>query len=444
VVYLSSISPDGTQLGKVFLQRQKDDRLEVVSANGGRMFFEGTRQRFLELDDGHQVEGPVAGALDYRLATFARNDVALPDGAQTRTEDDPELMPTLKLIGDERPQAQAQLHRRLAPPLIALAFALLTVPLGRSSPRQQRYGRMMLALMAYMVGTNLMFIGSGWIANGKIPPALGLSRKRLSVSVAIALSLLTAVMVLSAETLGPWGQDRADALKSSAKWGRDISSSRYSGLWAREGDTFLSAVAGEEQLVGDKGTRLILRDVRLYRIAEDGRIASLTHADTVEHDKDGWILTGVRRDTFGERSVTRQEVAREPWNSKLDPAALATGIAKPRNLSLAELSTSIAYRERNGLDARDFEDVYWSRWFYPVNVLALCLAAVPFAFGSLRSGGMGKRLFLGILFALGFWLLQLFFGRMAGALKFDFRIAYALPPIVMLAVSGLLFRRKSG
>jgi hypothetical protein len=46
VVYLSSISPDGTQLGKVFLQRQKDDRLEVVSANGGRMFFEGTRQRF--------------------------------------------------------------------------------------------------------------------------------------------------------------------------------------------------------------------------------------------------------------------------------------------------------------------------------------------------------------------------------------------------------------
>ncbi|WP_439448074.1 LPS export ABC transporter permease LptG [Stenotrophomonas sp. ATs4] len=274
--------------------------------------------------------------------------------------------------------------------------------------------------------------------------ALGLSRKRLSVSVAIALSLLTAVMVLSAETLGPWGQDRADALKSSAKWGQDISTARYSGLWAREGDTFLSAAGGEEQLVGDKGTRLILRDVRLYRIAENGGIASLTHAATAEHDNDGWVLTGVRRDTFGERSATREEVAREPWNSKLDAGALATGIAKPRNLSVAELRTSIEYRERNGLDARDYEDVYWSRWFYPLNVLALCLAAVPFAFGSLRSGGMGKRLFLGILFALGFWLLQLFFGRMAGALKFDYRIAYALPPIVMLAVSGLLFRRKSG
>ncbi|MGY2498382.1 LptF/LptG family permease, partial [Klebsiella pneumoniae] len=35
VVYLSSISHDGTRLGRVFLQRQKDDRLEVVSAAGG-------------------------------------------------------------------------------------------------------------------------------------------------------------------------------------------------------------------------------------------------------------------------------------------------------------------------------------------------------------------------------------------------------------------------
>lgn len=174
VVYLSSISPDGTQLGKVFLQRAKDDRLEVVSAASGRMYFEGERQRFLELDKGHQVEGPLAGALDYRLATFARNDVALPDGAQTRKDDDPELMSTLQLLGDGRTQAQAELHRRLAPPLIALAFALLTVPLGRSSPRQQRYGRMMLALLAYMVGTNLTFIGAGWIASGKLPAMLGL------------------------------------------------------------------------------------------------------------------------------------------------------------------------------------------------------------------------------------------------------------------------------
>lgn len=274
--------------------------------------------------------------------------------------------------------------------------------------------------------------------------ALGLSRRRLALSVAVSLSILTAMMVLSGETLGPWAQSRADALKSSAKWNTDMSVARYSGLWAREGDTFLNAQTGEEQLLEGGGTRLVLHDVRLYQIAPDGHLASLTYAASAEHARDGWTLKKVRRDRFESRSATRETVEQEPWASQLDATALAAGLTKPRNLPASEIRTSIEYRKRNGLDARDYEDIYWSRWFYPVNVLVLCLAAVPFAFGSLRSGGMGKRLFLGILFALGFWLLQLFFGRMAGALKFDYRIAYALPPIVMLAVSGWLFRRKSG
>lgn len=174
VVYLSSISPDGTGLGRVFINRLREGRVEVVSAASGRLYFEGQTQRYLQLDDGQQIEGPTDGGKDYRLATFARNDVAMPDGAQTRQSDDPELLPTSQLIGDERPQAKAQLHSRIAPPLIALAFALLTVPLARSSPRQQRYGRMMLAFLAYMVGMNLMFIGTGWIADGKVPGGLGL------------------------------------------------------------------------------------------------------------------------------------------------------------------------------------------------------------------------------------------------------------------------------
>ena len=273
--------------------------------------------------------------------------------------------------------------------------------------------------------------------------ALGLSRRRIALSVAIALSLLTALMVVNGETLAPWGQNKADVLKTSARWNTDMTMARYSGLWAREGDTFLNAQSGEEQLTDDGATRLLLHDVRLYRLDADGRLASLTHAVTARHDAQGWTLEQVRRDTFGERSATRQTIASEPWDSALDAAALASGLTKPRSLTAAELRTSIEYRKRNGLDARDYEDTYWSRWFYPLNVLALCLAAVPFAFGSLRSGGMGKRLFLGMLFALGFLLLQMFFGRMAGALKFDYRIAYALPPIVMLLVSSWLFKRRS-
>src|SRR3546814_5275751 len=83
-------------------------------------------------------------------------------------------------------------------------------------------------------------------------------------------------------------------------------------------------------------------------------------------------------------------------------------------MSARDLRSGINYRKRNGLDASEFEEHYWGRWFYTLNVLALCLAGIPFAFGTLRSGGAGKRLFIGIVFALGFWLLQMQFVKLAG------------------------------
>ena len=49
-----------------------------------------------------------------------------------------------------------------------------------------------------------------------------------------------------------------------------------------------------------------------------------------------------------------------------------------------------------------------------------------------------------IVFALGFWMLQLTFSKLAGIYRFDYRIAYAMPPLIMLLVSYLLFRRRSG
>ncbi|MGN6224441.1 LPS export ABC transporter permease LptG [Pseudoxanthomonas sp.] len=271
--------------------------------------------------------------------------------------------------------------------------------------------------------------------------ALGLSRRRLSISVAAALGLLTALMVFSGETLGPWGQSQADVLKNSARSG-DVAVDRFYGLWAREGNTFMYAQSGEEREESGRNW-LQLHDVRLYELAPDGRLASIAHAATAEHLDGHWLLKNVRRTTFHARSVTQQQVLGERWESKLDAAVLSSGLTKARNLPTRELGQNIDYRKRNGLDAREYEDLYWSRWFYPLNVLALCLAAIPFAFGSLRSGGMGKRLFLGIIFAVSFWALQLQFVRLASAFHLDFRIAYAMPPILLLAVSAWMFRRRS-
>jgi lipopolysaccharide export system permease protein len=271
--------------------------------------------------------------------------------------------------------------------------------------------------------------------------ALGLSRRRLSASVALALALLTLLMVVNGETLAPWGEERGQAIKGLRN--KDLVVDQYSGVWAREGDMFLNARSGEEKFRGNDHW-LELRGVRLFQFEVDGRLQSIANVEVAEHRPGGWLLRNVERTTFGPKSVKRSRVTEEHWDSTLDEAALAASVSSPSNMGSLELRNSIAYRARNGLESGEFEQVYWGRWFYPFNVLALCLAAIPFAFGTLRSGGYGKRLFLGIVFALGFWVLQQWFTKLAGIYHFDYRIAYAIPPLIMLAVSGLLFKRRSG
>ena len=174
VAYTGTMSSDGTKLGRVFVYRERGERMDVATARSGELYRdEGAR--VLALMDGFRVEGPLAGkGLDYRLMRYARNEMQLPGPEDARPSNDPAFKPFTELLGDPSPAANAQLHWRIAPPLLAFAFVLLAVPLSRSSPRQARYGSMLLAFLAYLVGIFMMLLGSQWLADGSLPPAAGL------------------------------------------------------------------------------------------------------------------------------------------------------------------------------------------------------------------------------------------------------------------------------
>ena len=98
--------------------------------------------------------------------------------------------------------------------------------------------------------------------------------------------------------------------------------------------------------------------------------------------------------------------------------------------------------ERNRLDPGEFEKAYWARWFYPVNAIVLCLAVMPFAFGNLRSGGFGKRLFLAIVIGLGYFLVQRLAVDVAAVNHVDLRVGNLLPPFTAALLAWLYFRRR--
>ena len=173
VVYVGGMSNDGRQLQRIFVYRQKGDRLDVTTARSGHLSLDGD-QRYLTLDDGFRVEGPLEAGRDYRLMRYASNDLHLPQGDDNEDLHDPQAMSTPELLRDPRREAGAQVHYRIAPPLLALAFALLAVPLARSPPRQPRYGRILIGFLAYLFGTNMVMLGTDWLGSGKLPMAAGL------------------------------------------------------------------------------------------------------------------------------------------------------------------------------------------------------------------------------------------------------------------------------
>ena len=174
IVYVGSMSADGRRFSQMFVHRIDGDRIDVTTSRSGALYLDRDGTRYLQLDDGFRVEGPVGTGRDYRLMRYVRNELRLPDTAAKRAENDPALKSTFDLLRDPRPEAASQLHWRIAPALLTLAFALIAVPLARSPPRQARYGRIMVAFLAYLVGMNLTVLGTRWITEGKVPAAIGL------------------------------------------------------------------------------------------------------------------------------------------------------------------------------------------------------------------------------------------------------------------------------
>jgi lipopolysaccharide export system permease protein len=269
--------------------------------------------------------------------------------------------------------------------------------------------------------------------------AAGLSKLQIGAGAVWPLLLITALMILTAEVIAPAAEQMAQTLANAKS--KQLMMSRYSYLWVREGNVFLNARGGSPRVENGKPV-VELDDVRLFEFDTRGKLVSLAHASKALHQDGQWTLNDVERTRFLPSSVAVEKIARQRWNTELDEKSIESTLSRPRYLSSRELSNNIDYLRRNKLDAVKLEETYWGRWFYPIKVVVLCLATLPFAFGSLRSGGFGKRLFLGMLIGIGYMLTERMFVQLAGVYHLDVRLAYLVSPLLLLAVCwGWLSKR---
>ena len=88
---------------------------------------------------------------------------------------------------------QAEVQWRISIPLAALLLALLAVPLSYTSPREGRFGKIAIAILIYIPYANFLVLARKWIANGTIPPWVGLWPVHIAVAILIAYLLIKRV-----------------------------------------------------------------------------------------------------------------------------------------------------------------------------------------------------------------------------------------------------------
>jgi lipopolysaccharide export system permease protein len=89
---------------------------------------------------------------------------------------------------------------------------------------------------------------------------------------------------------------------------------------------------------------------------------------------------------------------------EVSSALLGSSIAKPLSLSARELLSYIDYLKRNSMDATKYETEFWYRVARTFTVLIMPVLALAFVFGSLRTGGAGGRLMIGVIIGLAYYL----------------------------------------
>jgi lipopolysaccharide export system permease protein len=172
VFYAEHVGADGV-LHNVFVQRQVADRIEVALANSAT-YTKGAEDgsHLVTLFDGRRYEG-IPGHADFRVIEFREHGIPIATPPTVGGTQDPDTKPTAELFGSLAPSDIAQLQIRGSAPIMALLLTLIAVPLSRLQPRQGRYARVGLAIVAYFLYSNLLAVAKVWLEKGDVPPLVG-------------------------------------------------------------------------------------------------------------------------------------------------------------------------------------------------------------------------------------------------------------------------------
>lgn len=230
--------------------------------------------------------------------------------------------------------------------------------------------------------------------------AAGFDRGRILASVMIAVGACLMVLFLLAEFVIPELEARASAERDQLRSGQ-VHLGRFGALWLRDGDMMLRI--GYSAWSDDD--RPEFGNVLIYEMNEDMTPERVLHAVSASHTGSAWEFRRVaRRGVFESGGSGRERNL--TVDSTLSYDLFASAVSKPRMLAISDLLGMIELLDANELDTGRYRQALWNRLFFPLNVLAMILIALPFAFRGARQGGRGLSIFVGLSLGLMFFVVS--------------------------------------
>ena len=151
----------------------KEGTMEIWVATRAEQRGAGQAEQTFILYDGRRYEG-VPGSGEFRVIQFAEGGIPIRLGELSSAASKAELKPTRELLRSSDPADTAELQWRVSTPILALVLMVLAVPLSRLRPRQGRFGRIGVAILAYFFYSQLLAAARTWVESSVVPELVGI------------------------------------------------------------------------------------------------------------------------------------------------------------------------------------------------------------------------------------------------------------------------------
>ena len=175
IVFLERQSDDGHFMENVFIhQSVKSGELQnVETAAKARRYTDPEGRKYILFLNGQHYEGQ-PGQSNYRITQYEKHGIYVPESELVRKITRNDSLPTSDIWNSSNPYHRAEMQWRLSIPLAALLLAVLALPLSYTTPRKGRYSKLALAILIYLIYSNLLGVGQTWVERQKVPGWLGI------------------------------------------------------------------------------------------------------------------------------------------------------------------------------------------------------------------------------------------------------------------------------